>query len=267
MRTNLNSSSFALSILFTLLISISTAVMAEDKPITQINNAIISEELIEDLIQRQVAKGERDTPELRRVIRDQLIRLELLSQHAKATKLDKEPEAQRRIDALSKEILSQSAINAFVRKNPVTELEIKAEYDRLVAQAAGRSEFFARHILVSTEDEANDIIKKLASGAAFADLAVRSKDVGSAKSGGELGWSDPDVFVASFAEALKKLEKGKFSSQPVKTDFGYHVIQLDDLRPIQPPSFDVIKPQILSLLTRQKIEDFVEGLRKKAKIK
>ena len=130
----------------------------------------------------------------------------------------------------------------------------------------GNTEYKSRHVLVEKEDEAKAIIAKLEKGEKFADLAKQSKDPGSKDTGGDLGWSAPTAYVKAFGEALTKLKKGEFTKTPVKTDFGYHVIQLDDSRPMTPPPFDQVKAQLQQRANQQQVENLVRDLRAKAKI-
>jgi len=143
---------------------------------------------------------------------------------------------------------------------------VKAEYDKFAAANSGK-EYRARHILVEKEDVAKDIIAKIKKGAKFEDLAKKmSKDPGSGANGGDLDWANASSYVKEFAEALVGLTKGKMTETPVKSQFGYHVIRLDDVRDAQLPKFDDVKPQISQQLMQQKMAKFQEELRSKAKV-
>jgi peptidyl-prolyl cis-trans isomerase C len=159
----------------------------------------------------------------------------------------------------------QALIQDYVKAHPVTDADLHAEYDKVKA-ARGDKEYKARHILVDKDSEANDIIAQLKKGAKFEDLAKQSKDPGSKDKGGDLDWNPPSTFVKPFADALTKLEKGKFTETPVKTQFGWHVIQLDDVRAQPFPPFDTVKSQLQSRLQEQEVQKYVLGLRAKAKI-
>ena len=130
----------------------------------------------------------------------------------------------------------------------------------------GDREYKARHILVEKEEEARDIIARLKKGEKFEDLAKQSKDPGSRDKGGDLDWSVPANYVKPFADALTKLEKGKFTDAPVKSDFGWHVILLEDSRAFTPASLDELKPQITQSIQRQMVDQHVQDLRSKAKV-
>ena len=145
----------------------------------------------------------------------------------------------------------------------------KAEYDQIVKNAAGKNkEYNTRHILVKTEDEAKEVIAALKKGEKFEDLAkAKSQDPGTKDNGGELGWSTPRTFVKPFADAMVGLKKGETSPEPVKTDFGYHVIQVKDVRDATPPAFNDVKAQVEERLQQKRVADFVQGIESKAEVK
>ncbi|MDO9203021.1 MAG: peptidylprolyl isomerase, partial [Hydrogenophaga sp.] len=152
------------------------------------------------------------------------------------------------------------------KKNPVTDAEIKAEYDKFAAANAGQ-EFRARHILVEKEDEAKAIIASIKGGAKFEDIAKKqSKDPGSGANGGDLDWAAAGSYVTEFSEAMVKLGKGQMTDAPVKSQFGWHIIRVDDVRQAQLPSFDEVKPQISQQMQQQKLSEFQQNLREKAKV-
>jgi peptidyl-prolyl cis-trans isomerase C len=147
----------------------------------------------------------------------------------------------------------------------VTDAEVQAEYDKMEKANTG-NEYKASHILVKSEDQAKDIIAKLKKGAKFADLAKVSEDPGSKDRGGDLGWNSPSTFVKPFADAMVKLKKGEMTQQPVQTQYGYHVIRLDDVRPAKAPPLDQVRQRIQQQLQQQQIEKLVADLRAKSKI-
>jgi peptidyl-prolyl cis-trans isomerase C len=162
-------------------------------------------------------------------------------------------------------VLVQALIQDYLKKHPVKDEDMLAEYNKLKG-ARGDKEYKARHILVDKDSEANEIIAQLKKGAKFEDLAKQSKDPGSKDKGGDLDWNPPTTFVKPFADALTKLEKGKYTETPVQTQFGWHVIRLDDVR-VQPfPPFDSVKSQLQSRLQEQEIQKYVGELRAKAKV-
>lgn len=236
---------------------------AADKPLATVNGQAISAAQADNLLRNQLARGAKDSPELRNAIQNQLISVELLAQEAKKRGLDKSQGVQLQLSMVTKEILSQAAIGDTLSKQPISEADIKNEYDQAVARGVIGKEYLVRHILVESEDEARSIIKKLGKGDKFADLAKGTKDVGSAANGGELGWNAPGNFVQPFAEAMTKLSKGQYSTEPVKTEFGYHVLQVEDARN---PTFEQLKPQIYKFMVDQRVDALVRDLRSKAKI-
>jgi peptidyl-prolyl cis-trans isomerase C len=158
-------------------------------------------------------------------------------------------------------------VQDFIKSNPVSDESLKAEYERIKSTITG-TEYKARHILVEKEAEAGDIIARLKKDpGAFAKLAAeKSKDPGSKANGGDLGWFDPRGMVPEFGAAVSKLEKGKITETPVKTQFGYHVIQLEDSRPVAAPPFDEVKPEIAQQLGQQNLKKQLDDLKAKAKI-
>jgi peptidyl-prolyl cis-trans isomerase C len=170
------------------------------------------------------------------------------------------------MEEVKQSILIRALFAAYQAKNPVSEADMKAEYDRYVAINAGK-EYKARHILVEKEDQAKALLAQLKKGAKFEDLAKKSsKDPGSAVKGGELDWANPTSYVKEFSDALVGLGKGKTTEAPVKSQYGFHIIRLDDVRESNIPKFDEVKPQISQHLTQQNLAKYQEELRSKAKI-
>jgi peptidyl-prolyl cis-trans isomerase C len=213
------------------------------------------------------AQGKTDSPELREQIKQELINREVLAQEAKKQGVGLQPEVKEQIDMQSQLILIRGLIAEYTKKNPISDAAVKAEYDKAKADAANEKEYHARHILVDKEDEAKAIIAKLKSGEKFETLAKQSKDTGSAENGGDLDWSSPKGYVPEFSDAMTKLQKGQITETPVKTQFGYHIIKLEDVRNAQIPSFDEVKDKIKQSLEQQKLLAYQQDLMKKAKIK
>ena len=156
--------------------------------------------------------------------------------------------------------------NQYQKANPISEADVKAEYDKLIASSGGK-EYRARHILVEKEEQAKAIIASLKKGAKFEDIAKKqSKDPGSGANGGDLDWANPGSFVKEFSEAMVALKKGQFTDTAVKTQFGFHIIRLDDTRETPVPKFDDVKAQILQQMQQGKLAEYQQGLREKAKI-
>lgn len=191
---------------------------------------------------------------------------ELLYQEAVAKGYDKLPEVVQDLANQKRNMLSNVAITEMLRGKPASDAEMRKLYqDRVATQDL--KEYKARHILVDSEAEAKDIIAQLGKGGNFSEIAKsKSKDRASATNGGDLGWFNPAQMVPPFAQAVTSLSKGQVSKTPVRTQFGYHVIALDDVRKVNPPGYDEIKDRLEEAVQREKLGKHVEELRKKAKI-
>ena len=221
-----------------------------------------------DAMVKQIAaqpNGQPDSPQLRSMIKEELITREILLQEADKLGLGKNDEVKTQLDMARQSILIRALVNDFVKKHPVSDADIKAEYDKVKLQT-GDTEYHVRHILVEKEDDAKAIILKLKAGAKFEDLAKESKDTGSAANGGDLDWATPASFVKPFSDAMVGLHKGQMTETPVQSQFGYHIIRLDDTRPAKVPALDDVKKQIVESLQQKKLQAFQEELRKKSKI-
>lgn len=245
------------------LLPIASAALAQNAAV--VNNKPIPKQRVDDFVAALVAQGRPDTPELRAAVRDELIARELFVQEAEKKGLTRNAEVQRQLDNLRQDVLIRALIRDYLKANPVKDEEIKAEYEK-VRKQAGDKEYRARHILVESEDDAKQIIDQLKKGAKFEELAKKSKDTGSAQSGGDLDWNTPQTFVKEFSDAMVKLDKGKFTETPVKTQFGYHVIRLDDIREAKAPPLEEVRPQIQQEIERQRVQALQQSLRAKAKI-
>ena len=235
------------------------------KTIATVNGKAIPKTRADALIAAQTAHGQADTPELQKAVREELIRREVLAQEAVKKGFDKNPLVRGEMELARQSVLINAYMQNYVKTHPISEDAIKKEYAAIKAQL-GDKEYKARHILVGTEAEAKDIIAKLNKGEKFSDLAKLSKDPGSKDRGGELGWAAPSSYVKPFADALVKLKKGQFTETPVKTDFGYHIIMLEDTRELKLPSLEEAKPKLVQRLQQQMVEKHVLDLRNKAKV-
>ncbi|TSE25442.1 putative parvulin-type peptidyl-prolyl cis-trans isomerase [Tepidimonas sediminis] len=217
-------------------------------------------------LEAQVARSGRPIDDqVREQLREEAILREIFMQEAERRGLRASPEVKAQLELAQQTVLIRELFADEQRRNPVTDAELRAEYDR-IAQSMGQ-EYRARHILVETEDEAKAILAELARGAKFEDLArQRSKDKGSGANGGDLDWATPDVFVPEFGQAMARLGKGEVSPEPVKSQFGWHVIRVDDVRKAQLPDFETVKPQLQQQLQQHKLARFQEQLRSRAKV-
>jgi len=252
--------------LLAVMLAASVAMAAHAQNLATVNGVAIPQSKLDIQLKALAARGQKDSPELRKAIKDSLITGVIVEQEAAKKGLDKNPEIQAELEMARQSILIRELFLDQQKKDPVTDAEIKAEYDKFKSSQADK-EFNVRHILVKDRKTAKDIIEQLKKGAKFEKLAEKlSVDPGSKAKGGELGWNAPANFVPQFSEAMMKLEKGQMTKEPVKSDFGFHVIKLDDVRSAKVPSFDEIKPQISEYLQRKKLEKLMADLRGKAKI-
>ena len=220
-----------------------------------------------DALAQQVAKSGRPvTPEVQQQMRDAVITREIFAQEAEKLGLMGSDDYKNQIEIARQTVLITVLIDDFKKKNAVTDAELKTEYDKFAA-ANGGKEYKARHILVEKEADAKAIIASIKKGGKFEEIAKKqSKDPGSGANGGDLDWANPSSYVAEFTEAMLKLTKGQMTDNPVKTQFGFHVIRVDDIRTAQLPAFEELKPQISQQLDQQRLGAYQQALREKAKV-
>ena len=220
-----------------------------------------------DLLASQLAKSGRPVSvEMQGQLKDEIIAREIFMQEAQKRGLDATDDFKAQMELARQTLLIRELFADYQKANPVSDQEIQAEYDKFVASNGGK-EYKARHILVEKEDEAKAVIASLKKGGKFDEIAKKqSKDPGSGANGGDLDWANAGSYVPEFSAALAKLKKGQTTDAPVKTQFGYHVIRLDDVREAKLPKLEEVKPQIAQQLQQQKIAKFQEDLRGKAKI-
>ena len=236
------------------------AVSKEDA-VASVNGTYISKKTLETL-EKEIADRSQGQKFPKEQLVDELIQRELLIQQALQKKLDQSPEVVERLATVKNSLLSQAALQDYLKTNPVTDDEIKAEYDKQMGQMG--EEYKARHILVKTEDEAKKIIAELEKGGNFAALA-KKHSIDQAPEG-DLGWFTADRMVPEFSQAVVALQNGKFTTTPVKTQFGFHVILREESKKLTPPPFDAVKDQFRPMMQRQKAQKFVESLRTAAKV-
>jgi peptidyl-prolyl cis-trans isomerase C len=244
------------------------AVPAFAQNIAVVNGTPIPTARANALVSQLVQQGQKDSPQLQAAVREELINREILSQEAARRGIATRPDVKAQLAVAQQTVVLRALIEDFVKNNAPTDAEIKARYDELVKQAGGGKELHLHHILVEDEAQAKDLIAKIKGGASFEDLAKQySKDPGSGKNGGDLDWSSPQAYVPEFGAAAEKLKKGEVTPEPVKTQFGWHIIRLDDSRDVPPPPLEQVKPQIAQQIQQEKLQAFEEGLKKKAVIK
>jgi len=239
---------------------------AEDKSAALVNGVSIPQARVDLRVKIAVTQGQADSPELRKAIREDMISLEMLAQEAKKKGLDNDPEVIQQTELAKQSVLVSAFVQDYTKNHQISDDQLKQEYDKLKANL-GKSEYNVSHILVETEDEAKAIIAQLGKKGKFDKIAkAKSKDAGSAERGGSLGWAVPSNFVPPFANAVLSLKKGTYTKEPVKSQFGWHIIKLDDVRDLKVPSFEELKPQIQQRLQQQSIQEYIADLRSKAKI-
>jgi peptidyl-prolyl cis-trans isomerase C len=251
--------------------ALAAALLCMTLPVAAQNVAIVNGKPVPksrvDALQAQLAKSGRPVgAEMQGQLKDEVIAREIFMQEAQKRGLDASDDFKTQMELARQTLLIRELFADYQKNNPVTDADIKAEYDRFAA-ANGGKEYRARHILVEKEDEAKAIIASLKKGGKFDEIAKKqSKDPGSGANGGDLDWANAGSYVPEFSGALTKLKKGQTTDVPVKSQFGWHVIRLDDVRDAQLPKLEEVKPQIAQQLQQQKLAKFQEDLRGKAKI-
>jgi len=231
-----------------------------------VNGVTIPQSRFDAMNRELTAQGQADTPERETAVREELINREVLAQAAARRGLDKDPDIAAQMDMARQAVLVRALFEQEMKKNPITDAQLQQQYENFKA-SMGTNEYKVRHILVDKEDEAKQIIADLNKGGDFAKLAKEhSKDPGSKDNGGDLDWGPAARYVKPFADAITSMQKGQTTATPVKTDFGYHVIRLDDIRPLQVPPFNEMRQQFQQRAQQQAIQKLVADLRSKAKI-
>lgn len=237
--------------------------ISKEDAVASVNGVYIGKKTLETL-EKEIAERSQGQSFPREQLLEELIQRELLIQQALQKGLDKSPDVIERMATVRNSLLSQAALQDYLKANPVTDAEIKTEYDTKMANMG--EEYKARHILVKAEEEAKKIIAELEKGGDFQELAKKHSIDPMGSEGGDLGWFTADRMVPPFSEAVVALENGKFSKEPVQTQFGWHVILREESRALTPPPFDAVKEQIRPMLQRQKAQTMIENLRNSAKV-
>lgn len=247
--------------------AVSTAATpAVEPPAATVNGQPIPASVFAVVVQGQFQKKPSEiTPEQRKAVLDQLIDLYVAAQVAEKDGLSKDPEVVARVDFQKANALASALVQKYMKDKTPTEEQLKAEYQKQIATMP-KLEYHARHILVKEEAQAKDAIAQLAKGAKFEDLAKKMSIDGSKAQGGDLNWFTPERMVKPFSEALEKLKKGEYTKTPVKSEFGWHVIRLEDTRPTTPPEFKTVKDRLGPMVQQRELHEYIEGLRKAATI-
>jgi peptidyl-prolyl cis-trans isomerase C len=231
-----------------------------------VNGVTIPQSRIDAMNKELTSQGQPDTAERQQAVKDELVNREILAQAASKRGLDKNPDIAAQMEMAKQAVLVRALFEEEVKKNPITDAQLQQQYEQFKG-SMGTNEYKVRHILVDKEDDAKQIIADLGKGGDFAKLAKeKSKDPGSKDNGGDLDWGPSARYVKPFADAVTTQAKGKVSAAPVKTDFGYHVIVVDDVRPLKVPEFGELKEQFRQRAQQQQIQKMVMDLRQGAKI-
>lgn len=246
---------------------IGTAPWAAAQNVAIVNGKAVPTARLEALAQQVSASTGRPVDEtMREQLKEEVILREVFMQEAAKRGVANTADFKTQMELARQTIMIRGLFADWQKKNPVTDAETKAEYDKFAAANAGK-EYRARHILVETEAEAKSILAAIKGGAKFEDQAKsKSKDPGSGANGGDLDWANAASYVTEFSEAMVKLDKGQMTDAPVKSQFGWHIIRVDDVREAQLPSYEEVKDQIAQQMQQQKMAEYQRSLREKAKV-
>lgn len=234
--------------------------------VATVNGVAIPQARLDVILKMLAANKQPDTPENRQRVREQLINNEVFSQEAVKKGLHKNPEIAAQLELQRQEVLVNAFVQDYMRANPVTDESMRKEFERIKPTIPAK-EYKARHILVDKEEDAKDILAQIRKGGNFEKLAAeKSKDTGSKGRGGDLDWGPANRYVKPFADALGKLKKGQLADAPVQSDFGWHVIRLDDERATKVPTYEEAKPQLQKMMQGQAIQKMLAEVRSKAKV-
>lgn len=257
---------FSKKLLVALIAGVTTQLAVAASPVATVDGEAIPQAYADALLTEQEAKGTDDSEQLRGAVREELVRREILRQAAVKKGLDKKPEVETQMELAKQAVIIRAYLQDFVANNTVTDADVRKTYDEMKTRL-GNTEYKVRHILVEDEANARALIAKLNKGEKFEDLAkANSMDPGSKDKGGELGWSNPGMYVPTFSEAMTKLKKGETTKEPVKSNFGYHIIQLEDTRQLEAPDFEKLAPQLKQRIQAQRLEQHIMELRTSAKV-
>ena len=247
------------------LVALLLPLAATAQNIATVNGKPVPKSRVDVLLQQAARSGQQVTHEMQAQARDQVVLREIFVQEANKRGIGASADFAAQMELAKQSLLIREMFEDYRKKNPISDADAKAEYDKFKAQSTG-TEYRASHILVEKEDEAKALIAQIKGGAKFEDLAKKnSKDPGSGANGGDLDFAKPESYVPEFGGALTKLKKGEMTETPVKSQFGWHIIRLDDTREAQFPGFDDVKAQLKQRMEQAKMQQFQEDLRAKAK--
>ena len=233
--------------------------------ITTVIGKPVPKSRVDALLSQASKQGQAKTPELETQVRDEVVLREMFMQEAEKRGLAQSAEYKSQMELARQTILIRELFNEFNKKNPTSDAEVQAEYDKFKSQSSG-TEYRARHILVEKEDDAKALITQIKGGASFEELAKKnSKDPGSGQNGGDLDFANPGSYVPEFSQAMVKLKKGEMTDAPVKSQFGFHIIKLEDTREAKFPPLEEVKAQIQQRLGQIKMAKFRDDIKAKSK--
>ncbi len=246
----------------------SFAIPAWAQDVATVNGQPITQASFDQFVSLLVSQGAQDTPQLREQVKQEMINRLVAVQAAEKAGLNKDPQVQQETKLATEGILVRALMTKYLADHPITEAELQQEYDTLKAEQGNRSEYKLRHILVKEEDQAKALLKDIKDKkVSFADAAKKdSIDPGSGKNGGELGWGPSSNYVPEFATAVESMQKGDLSAAPVKTQFGWHIIQVEDSRPVSFPTFEEAKGQLEEMMRQDALANYQQSLTDAAKI-
>lgn len=238
------------------------------KDIVTVNGQSISQDKFDQFVTLLLEQGAQDSPQLREQVKQEMINRLVAVQAAEKAGLQKDPAVKQETELAAQSILVRALMAKHLKENPVTEAALQKEYDTIKAEQGDRKEYKLRHILVKEEDQAKNLIKSIKAKKTTFEAAAKkdSIDTGSGQNGGELGWGPASNYVPEFAQAVESMKKGQLSNAPIQTQFGWHVIQVEDERPVAFPSFEEAKPQLEEMMRQQTLSDFQKKLMADAKI-
>jgi peptidyl-prolyl cis-trans isomerase C len=244
------------------------AVPAFAQNVATVNGKPITQKSMDEFVKLLVSQGATDSPQLRDQVKQEMINRQVFVQAAEKAGISKQDDVQTEIDLARQGILVRALMADYLQKHPVTDQQVQDEYNKVKQEQAGKLEYKVRHILVDNEKTADDLLAQIKSGKAkFEDLAKKnSKDPGSAEKGGDLGWAPPTNYVPPFAQAVTSLKKGQLADKPVQTQYGWHIIKVDDTRPVEFPPLDQVRPQLEEMLRQQVLGNYQKSLHDQAKI-
>ncbi len=254
-------------VMFAAAVAIAAPVYAQN--VATVNGKPLTQKQVDQFVSLLVSQGAKDSPQLREQVKQEMIGRMVAVQAAEKAGIDKQASVKQEIELARQGILVRALMADHLKKNPITDAKIQADYDTIKKEQAGRQEYKLRHILVKDEKAAQDLIAQIKNKKVTFEEAAKkdSIDPGSGKNGGELGWAPTSNYVPEFAQAVESLKKGQMTDKPVQTQFGWHIIEVEDTRPIEFPSLDKVKPQITEMLRQQELGEYQQKLMKAATIK